>query len=174
MLNFNNDIKNPITEIQIYLREIAKCKQDIPTIYPNGIFDEKTKEAIIAFQKVHGIPTSGIVDLSTWDALVNEYRICIAKYKNPNQVSIFPHNEHTVKPGDENDTVYVIQILLRNIGKKYKSNKINVTGRYDSETEEAIKQFQKTNKLDITGIVDIETWNSLTHISNTCQFYNIP
>ncbi|MDD4779662.1 MAG: peptidoglycan-binding protein [Tissierellia bacterium] len=176
MHNISNEfIKNPVMEIQLYLREIAQCKPEIPMIYPNGIFDAKTKEAVIAFQKIYNIPPTGKVDLTTWNALVNEDRLCYIKNKpgSPNRISIFPNNNHTCKLGDECDIVYVIQILLNNIGKKYKNDIINITGKYDAETEEAVKKFQKSNMLNITGIVDLETWNSLAHINNTCGFYSM-
>lgn len=170
-----NIIKNPIMEIQLYLRGIARCKPEIPLVYIDGTYDENTERAVKIFQQIYGIPATGKVDLTTWEALVNEYQLCTIRTGevDPNKVSFFPNNNYIVKLGDKNDVVYIIQILLNNIGKQYKRDEIKVTGTYDAKTEEAIKMFQKTNKLEITGIVDVETWNALTHINNTCRLYEL-
>lgn len=165
---------NPVTEIQFYLREISKYIDDIPLINPDGIYDSVTREAVTKFQLIKGLPQTGVVDLNTWYALVEEYN----KYKGlnilPNKLECFPSEKVEIRNGDEFDIVYIIQILINSFNKKYKNyNKVNVTGKYDSETEYAIKQFQASNKLPVTGIVDKETWNSLSAINNTCRLYDL-
>ena len=165
---------NPVTEIQFYLREISKYIDDIPLINPDGIYDSVTKDAITKFQLIKGLPQTGVVDLNTWYALVEEYN----KYKGlnilPNKLECFPSEKVEIRNGDEFDIVYIIQILINSFNKKYKNyNKVNVTGKYDLETEYAIKQFQASNKLPVTGIVDKETWNSLSTINNTCKLYDL-
>ena len=39
---------------------------------------------------------------------------------------------------------------------------VNVTGKYDKQTENAVRHFQAKNKLPVTGIVDLDTWNALS------------
>ncbi len=50
-----------------------------------------------------------------------------------------------------------VAVLQENL-KRLKYNISNVSGDFDKETLEAVKDFQKKNKLNITGIVDRETW----------------
>lgn len=174
MFKFNNGLNiNPITEVQYYLREISKYRPEIPLINPDGIYDSKTREAIVEFQKIYGLPQTGVIDLITWNTLVNEYSRYNSIDTSPNKLECFPNKICEVKKGDECDIVYIIQILLNSFNKKYKNhNKVNVTGKYDYETENAIKQFQTTSKLPVTGIVDKTTWNSISTINNTCKFYD--
>lgn len=172
MINIDN-IKDSIKEIQLYLNGIAKCDPEVPQVLSTGIYDDKTKNAIIAFQRRHDIPMSGTVDFTTWEALVTEYHLCNNKNTPPHRISIFPEGDFNLKLGDKSELVYIVQILLNNMGKQYKSYQINITGIYDEETERMIKKFQQSSKLEVTGILDKKTWNSLAHIHNTCKYYNI-
>jgi len=169
-----NYIKDPVKEVQFYLREISKYNPEIPMIYPTGIYNATTKEAVTEFQRIYELPTTGIVDLNTWNKLVKEYGNCYEVTSAPNQISCFPLTEFNITLDDEDDLVYVIQFLLRKLNKKYKNyHEVNMTGKYDQTTADAIKQFQNNNKLPITGIVDKITWNSLARVNDICRLYDI-
>ncbi len=60
--------------IQELLSYIALVIPTIPPITENGIFDDKTERAVIAFQTMAGLEPTGIVDRDTWDELVRIYR----------------------------------------------------------------------------------------------------
>lgn len=164
---------NPISKIQIYLKEISKHRPEIIIEHTDGVFDSETKNAVTKFQEIYGLPPNGIVDLATWNKIIYEYNKYLNPNNIPNKIDCFPGNVLEIKPGDEKDIVYVIQILLNNFNKKYKNfNKIDINGYYDKETEDAVKQFQSINKLPVTGIVDIKTWNSLSTINNVCRMHD--
>lgn len=55
-----------VTQIQEQLNTIADVYSAIPQEPVTGYFDEATKEAVKAFQKVFKLPQSGIVDYVTW------------------------------------------------------------------------------------------------------------
>ena len=52
--------------MQEQLNVIAEVYSSIPTVYENGYFDEETQDAVEAFQRLFGLPVSGIVDYPTW------------------------------------------------------------------------------------------------------------
>lgn len=60
--------------IQEMLSYISLVVPTIPYIEPSGIFDEKTRNAVIAFQNMESLNPTGIVDEQTWNAIVNVYR----------------------------------------------------------------------------------------------------
>lgn len=161
---------HPIKELQFFLREIALHNPEIPRLVIDGIYEPHTRQAIIEFQKINALPVTGITDLKTWNKVVAEYKKCREINDEPNKVTVFTSKCFEIKQGDEQDCVYVIQILLNNLAKKYKNyNTISITGKFDQETEESVKAFQKTNSLPITGTVDKKTWNLLTSINNICR-----
>lgn len=170
---YSNTNISPVTEVQYYLREISKYRPEIPLLNPDGIYESKTKEAVTEFQKIYNLTPTGIVDLITWNTLVNEYSKCKNINSTPNKLECFPTKLCEVKQDDECDIVFIIQILINNFNRKYKNyNKLNITGKYNYDTEDAIKKFQVASKLPVTGIVNKETWNSLSTINNICKLYD--
>lgn len=161
---------HPVKEIQFFLREIASHNPEIPVLFIDGIYEPHTRQAVIEFQKINNLPATGIADFKTWNKIVAEYKKCMEISNEPNKVTVFTSKCFEIKQGDELDAVYVIQILLNNLARKYKNyNTLSITGKFDSKTEDAVKAFQKTNSLPVTGAVDKKTWNMLTSINDICK-----
>ena len=55
-----------VRQIQQQLNRIAQNYPAIPTIAADGIFGSRTAEAVRSFQRIFGLPASGIVDYPTW------------------------------------------------------------------------------------------------------------
>ena len=55
-----------VRTIQEQLNAIASVYTAIPSLIPDGIFGERTQEAVRKFQSIFGLPQSGIVDFATW------------------------------------------------------------------------------------------------------------
>lgn len=59
--------------LQEYLNFVAATYTQIPTVTPTGYFGTATQEAVIAFQRLQGLPTNGTVGAATWNALTTLY-----------------------------------------------------------------------------------------------------
>ncbi|QNM06935.1 peptidoglycan-binding protein [Qiania dongpingensis] len=55
-----------VQQLQEQLNSIASIYSAIPSITPDGIYGESTKNAVEAFQNVFGLPQTGVVDFRTW------------------------------------------------------------------------------------------------------------
>lgn len=55
-----------VRQMQEQLDAIANVYYPIPNIAADGIFGERTREAVIAFQKQFDLPQTGVVDFATW------------------------------------------------------------------------------------------------------------
>ena len=55
-----------VRQLQEQLNSIASVYYAIPSLTPDGIFGENTRNAVEAFQSVFGLPVTGIVDFRTW------------------------------------------------------------------------------------------------------------
>lgn len=51
-----------VRQIQQQLARISQAYPAIPTIAADGIFGERTREAVEAFQRIFDLPVSGVVD----------------------------------------------------------------------------------------------------------------
>lgn len=55
-----------VRQMQEQLNTIAEVYTAIPTEPVTGYYDEATKEAVMAFQRVFNLPQTGVVDYTTW------------------------------------------------------------------------------------------------------------
>ena len=55
-----------VRQIQQQLARISQAYPAIPTIAADGIFGERTREAVEAFQRIFDLPVTGVVDFPTW------------------------------------------------------------------------------------------------------------
>ncbi len=62
-----------VRDFQTYLSTIAQNNAEIPDITVDGVFGTETRDAIYAFQRLNGIPTTGAVGPVTWNALAEQY-----------------------------------------------------------------------------------------------------
>ena len=53
-------------QLQTQLNRIARNYPAIPTIAADGIYGPATAEAVRTFQRIFGLPQSGITDYTTW------------------------------------------------------------------------------------------------------------
>lgn len=64
---------NVVTQVQTFLRVIAQNNNSVPLIAVDGIYGERTKDAVEAVQRLSGLPVNGSVGPLTWNAIVNLY-----------------------------------------------------------------------------------------------------
>ncbi len=63
-----------VQALQEYLSLIATVFTEIPPPTPSGIFDITTRDAVVDFQLRYGLPASGVVGSTTWNAITSLYR----------------------------------------------------------------------------------------------------
>lgn len=64
---------NVVTQIQTFLRTIAQNNNAVPLITVDGIYGDRTRDAVIAVQRLSGLEQTGAVGPLTWNAIVNLY-----------------------------------------------------------------------------------------------------
>ena len=106
-------------------------------------FGDKTKQAVLDFQKSIDIKVDGIVGKET------------AKYINMKiqQLILFEKTNRTLQLGDHGDIVADLQKKLTNLG--FYEGEIN--GAYDELTKISIEKFQTDQGLEATGIAEQQT-----------------
>ena len=160
------DQKLAIIEIQQNLRELHNAGWAINSIVADGIYGDRTREAVRQFQTIEGLPATGIVDSLTWRVL--QTAADIARGQRAPANPIYPWNRPlkggATSPGEQTDLIYIAQLMLReSVAYDYD---LPLTGVLDLATQTALRDFQQINGLPPTGILDLTTWNALADAYN--------
>lgn len=159
--------RQEIRELQSYLRYLSLEYPEIPRISITGILDEETVDAIKAFQRVMGLPQTGLLDFETNYLLNRSYYETQQKNSPPRLVQVFPDKTYVILPGEESFLVAQIQLflsLLQEYFVNFESQPLN--GVYDEPTVANIKEIQRISSLPTTGEMDKSTWNALALLYN--------
>lgn len=167
ILQREGDTGNPVKIIQYYLAVIATFDDEIPAVRVDGIFDDNTKDAVIAFQKKYGLTPDGIVGRDTWNRMTTVYRDTIRHI--PQQylsVSDEIYPGRFLEAGMTGDEVQNLQKFLKRASEKDPSiPKVNVTGTFDTATEDAVKAIEARYGLDVDGRVGPLVWDRIVNLS---------
>lgn len=164
----NAQMRQHIYELQTYLYAISMIDKNIPQVIPSGVYGQDTTAAVKAFQHEYGLNATGNTDPATWNKIVHVYRNEVNSAPVP--YNAFPSATAVIHKGDSGQIVYILQAMLDNIGRSFdNSPNVEVCGKYNSSTADAIKLFQKRVGLAQTGTVNSATWNMLVHC---CEHIN--
>lgn len=156
-----------IREVQKYLRLVSQYNPNIPTVVPDGIFNEETAEAVRKFQQEYGLPETSRVDSETWDKLYEIYREAAEYYAALETIQPLRSDIRMLERGGAGYPVYIIQIMLNTISQFYDNlDAPRITGVYDDATENSVKEIQHIAGIDETGRIDYLTWNRLARLYN--------
>lgn len=155
-------IGQPIRSLQTMLRIIAEYDPSHESLIPDGIYGPETLSAISAFQKIHGLPVTGVTDNQTWDTVVALYEEALIEQQEAEPLTLVLNPGQVIRKGERHPHVYLVQAILTVLAEEYESiTKPDATGILDNATADALAVFQELNGLPMTGNLDKHTWRHL-------------
>lgn len=152
--------KAHIMELQKMLYGLWLLDERLHEIIPSGIYGKDTAYAVKAYQQTRGLRPTGEVNAATWKKITDEY--CEKIGSHAESIDAYPENTLNISLHDEGLAVYIIQAMLRLLRVNFSNlGDLSVTGRYDADTENAVREFQKLSGQRPTGKTDKATWNLL-------------
>ncbi len=153
---------NSVKELQYYLYLLSAYYQTIPIISYDGIFGQRTKEAVAAYQKLKELIVDGVVGRITWSSIYSNYEQ-LHNFDGPALAyRILPYPEMDLSVGAIGEEVGYIQYLLSYLGMYYEEIlPCTSSNLFDKLTEESVKSFQIMTGLLETGSMNHITWNTL-------------
>ena len=161
------DTGEPVRVAQYYLSVISYFDPQIPQVIIDGIFDQNTREAVLALQQRNGLEPTGIIDRPTWNAIEAAYDTTLNSL-SPEALAV----KSEIYPGrylslgisgeDVND---LQQFLQAAIARDPTLPPVSVTGTYDAATEAAVREIQRRAGITTNGIVGPLTWNRIIALS---------
>lgn len=150
-------------------------------ITADGVFGRGTQQAVLAYQRANGLPTSGAFDKATWNRLVPAAPVPPATVGTPAPATgsndTAPRPVVTApEPAAPKPKVALPATVTRPLDAYKKTVLrpgstgtpvralqsalgVRVTGRMDAATVAAVKRVQARWRLRTTGVVDLRTWN---------------
>lgn len=152
----------PVRSLQTMLRVIALQDDRHESLVPDGIYGPETLSAISTFQRLHGLPVTGITDNDTWDAVVRLYDEAVIEQDAAHPLLIDLNPRQVIRRGERHPHMYLVQAMLTVLAEEYSSiGKPDATGILDDATYDAIAAFQEISGLPMTGTLDKHTWKHL-------------
>lgn len=112
--------------------------------FADGGFGPMTRASLVAFQRTHGVPQTGVTDARTWSRLVP---VAVAKPVSP----LARYRLTVLRVGSGGPAVTALQKRLR----------VGADGQFGPLTRAAVLSYQRTRRLPVTGVVTAVTWDAL-------------
>lgn len=155
-------IGQPIRSLQTMLRVIAEDDPSHVRIVPDGIYGPETMAAVSTFQRMHGLPVTGVTDQTTWETIVAVYNPALIRIDAAQPLDIILNPGQVIRKGERNPHIYLVQGMLMVLSEVYKSiGTPSQTGILDEPTADSISSFQALSGLPMTGNLDKHTWKHL-------------
>ena len=155
-------LSQPIRSLQTMLRIIAENNPAYERIIPDGIYGPETVSAVSAFQRIHGLPVTGVTDAGTWDTIVEIYDDAVVEQAEAHPLWIVLNPGQVIRKGERHPNLYLVQAILTVLSENYHSiARPEATGILDNLTADALSSFQELSGLPMTGNLDKHTWKQL-------------
>ena len=155
-------IGQPIRSLQTMLRVIAENDPSHERIIPDGIYGPETVSAIATFQRIHGLPATGVTDNRTWDTIVEIYELALIEQQDAYPLQIILNPKQVIRRGERHPHLYLVQAMLTVLAEVYESIGMpSSSGILDEATSDALSSFQAVSGLPMTGHLDKHTWHHL-------------
>ena len=155
-------IGQPIRSLQTMLRTIAENDPAHERIIPDGIYGPETVSAVSAFQRIHGLPVTGVTDNRTWDMLVEIHEEALIEQMEAEPLLIILNPGQVIRKGERHPHLHLVQAILTVLAETYNSiGAPSSTGILDDATADALSSFQAISGLPMTGHLDKQTWRHL-------------
>lgn len=162
-----SDVGIGVDVLHYVLGAIAFFDPELPSLSVNGVFNENTRKMVINFQRKYALPTTGEVDATTWNKLIEVYRNIIANFPSeyaPYSDEIFPGRVLAV--GMRGDDVRTIQKFLLTICRKFGNIPgVRVNGIFDDLMERSVMKIQSLSDEPVNGVITPITWENIVEYS---------
>jgi len=155
-------VGQPIRSLQTMLRVLAEHDSRHKRIVPDGIYGPETMAAVSTFQRLHGLPITGVTDLNTWEAIHAAYAPALINIDAAEALEIVLNPNQVIRKGERHPNVWILQAILAVLAEIYESiSAPGHSGILDDATADSLAAFQMLSGLPMTGQLDKRTWKHL-------------
>ena len=158
-------LAKPVSSLQYMLGQLSKTYQFLPQLVPDGVYGERTLEAVMRFQREAGLPVTGVVDQATWDAIRGCWLKQQARESYSRATRVFPSEGIQVHEGNSKEYMIVPQTMFNVLSRHFEGiTPCEADGNHGPASAENVRWLQKAAGLPVTGCMDKATWDALSHL----------
>ena len=137
----------------------------LPAVVVDGVFGERTLEAVMLFQREFMLPVTGVVDSRTWEGIRNQWERTQQDRQEPRPVRAFPGGGRSASVGEQHPFMAVPQTMFQVL-----SQYINgITpgedeGLHSGASVKNVRWLQEKAGLPVNGTLDQRTWDALSRL----------
>ena len=155
----------PVRMLQHMLGRLALEYDFLSRLAEDGIFGERTLEAVMLFQRELHPPVTGIVDRETWNAIYKHWQEVERRQEIPRSLRVFPNSGLQVEQGTRWETLVLPQTMFQLLAGYLEGIEMGNTGPFHDETFTAnVRWLQRAGGLQPSGILDAESWALLVRL----------
>ncbi|SEH39515.1 Peptidoglycan-binding (PGRP) domain of peptidoglycan hydrolases-containing protein [Ruminococcus flavefaciens] len=159
-----------VSMLQYYLAVIGAYYEAVMPVEVTGYFGEQTERSVKSFQRVFGLPQTGVVDRATRNDLFRAYQGIVESV--PPQytyVALYPNT--VLREGASGESVKIIQQYLTYINRSYPNiPAVSDTGYFGPLTRQSVTAFQRQFGIEPSGIVGAVTWDSIAGVYSDLRY----
>lgn len=158
-------LDKPVHSLQYMLRRLSLDYDFLPELMTDGIFGERTLEAIMLFQRELYPPVTGVVDRGTWNAIRERWQEVEARHGPLRTLGALPSHESRVEPGMEREYLILPQTMFQVLARQFGGIRESpVSGVNDRDSAANIRWLQRAAGLEETGTLDRQSWDALSRL----------
>ena len=160
-----------VKNIQYYLAVIGAYYESVLPVEITGYYGPETENSVRSFQKVFGLPETGIVNRMIWNDLYRAYKGIVEAIPIDESVDVILFQGRVLKEGMSGEDVKKMQEYLSYINKSYPNiPAVNNTGYFGPMTKSSVIAFQRQFGINPTGYVGALTWNEIASVYSDLKY----
>jgi peptidoglycan hydrolase-like protein with peptidoglycan-binding domain len=158
--------------LQYFLAVVGAYYDSVQPLTITGEFGAQTEAAVKSFQRVFGLPQTGIVDETTWDDLYRAYAGIVESI--PLEAAelvpiLYPGT--ILREGVTSEYVRILQEYLSYIHESIPEiPAVKNTGYFGPLTKAAVQAFQRYAGLPENGVAGAATWDGIAGLYSDLRF----
>lgn len=155
----------PVRSLQYMLNRLAIQYPQLPRLAVDGIFGERTLEAVMLFQRDFHPPVTGVVNNETWDAIRATYLDVELQFGAPPPLNVLPNGSFNAPQGKEGAPLLIVQAMFSSLsGVMDNFQPCEMNSCNSGQTHENLRTIQQLADLPVTGTLDRVTWSFLVQL----------
>lgn len=158
-------LSRPVAGLQFMLDQVARGQEGLSRVMVDGVFGERTLEAVLRFQKAAGLPVTGEVNLETWDKLVEQWRLLEERLGPTRSIRLFPAEGTRVEAGARREYLILPQTMFQVLSRQFAGiADAPADGVHTAASADNVRWIQRAGGLPETGTMDQPAWDALSRL----------